>query len=116
MKLIIAGGRHYQLTTEDFVKLENLHKEIHITEVVSGKCRGADSGGETWAKVNKIHVEPFPADWDRYTRGSAGPIRNRQMAQYADAVVLFPGDSGTASMCREAKIAEIKIYDWRESE
>jgi predicted Rossmann-fold nucleotide-binding protein len=35
------------------------------------------------------------------------------MAQYADAVVLFPGGKGTQSMFDEATKAGIVIFDWR---
>jgi predicted Rossmann-fold nucleotide-binding protein len=34
------------------------------------------------------------------------------MAEYAEAVVLFPGGRGTASMRREAEKAGIQIYDF----
>ena len=34
------------------------------------------------------------------------------MAQYADAVVLFPGGRGTAHMRNAARSHGLKIYDW----
>ena len=43
---------------------------------------------------------------------AAGPIRNKEMAEYADAVALFPGGTGTESMFKEAKAADIKIYNY----
>ena len=54
----------------------------------------------------------FPADWDKHGR-AAGPIRNAQMARYADAVALFPGGRGTASMRRVAEKAGITVYEFR---
>ena len=109
MKVIIAGGRQYQLTEEDWVYLGTLP----ITEVVSGCARGADKGGEEWALYNDLPVKRFPADWNSYGKG-AGFIRNRAMAKYANAVVLFPGGRGTANMFKEAEKVGIKIYDRRE--
>lgn len=106
MKTIIAGGRNYQLTSEDF----NLLETLDITEVVSGRCTGADMGGEEYAKSRGIPIKPFPADWNKHGR-AAGPIRNAQMASYADQVVLFPGGKGTNSMRKEAEVAGIKIVD-----
>ena len=38
------------------------------------------------------------------------------MAQYADAVALFPGGIGTKSMYNEAVAAGIVIYDFRKFE
>lgn len=110
MKVIIAGGRDYQISVEDYQKLN----EIHISEVVSGCASGADKGGEKYAKNKQIPVRKFPANWEEHGR-AAGPIRNREMAQYADAVVLFRGGRGTESMKAEAEKAGIAIYDFRDS-
>lgn len=109
MKLIIAGGRNYKFTKEDIEALNDIQ---YVDEVVSGGAPGADGCGERWATARGIPVRRFLADWKRYGRG-AGPIRNREMAQYADAVVLFPGGRGTESMYQEAARAGIKIFDWR---
>lgn len=112
MKLIVAGGRDHYLTVTDYERLDALAGQIHISEVVSGHCSdGADSCGEWWANLRQIPLKLFPADWSQGRK--AGPIRNKQMAEYADAVVLFPGGRGTESMCREAMAAGIIIYDWR---
>jgi len=106
LRVIIAGGREYQLTDPDWIFLDTLP----ITEIVSGRAKGADQEGEVYAKERGIPVKMFPANWAHYGKG-AGPIRNKQMAEYADAVVLFPGGKGTASMKREAKKAELKIWE-----
>ncbi len=49
--------------------------------------------------ANNIPVKEMPADWNRYGN-SAGPMRNRQMAEYADAaVIIWDGYSrGTRNM------------------
>lgn len=108
MKCIVAGGRDYRLTQSDLDKLDVLD----ISEVVSGGATGADASGESYAYFNGLPVKRFPADWQTHGR-AAGPIRNQQMAEYADAVALFPGGRGTASMYKEAVKAGIKIYDYR---
>lgn len=113
MKVIIAGGRGYYLTEEDFRKLDRLHAKVGITQVVSGCQRGADKGGELWAARNRIPVKPFPADWQKYGR-RAGPIRNRAMAKHVGhegLCVLFPGGDGTASMREEAARAGVKVIE-----
>jgi hypothetical protein len=110
MKLIIAGGRNYHITDADWQKLDALP----ITEIVSGGASGADAGGEAYAQVRGFPVTRFVADWSRYGY-KAGPIRNQHMAEYADAVALFPGGRGTNSMAAKAKKAGIVIYDFRDS-
>jgi hypothetical protein len=131
MKLIIAGGRDYQFTDADYGLLDELRLSrfvAPIEEVVSGGQTGADACGEAWAKLRGITVKTFRPAWNDLSHSDArirtrsdgtkydaeaGPRRNRQMAAYADAVALFPGDKGTASMYREAKKAGIEIYDFR---
>ena len=109
MKLIIAGGRDYRFKPKD---IEQLNQLDNITEVVSGGAQGADAEGEQWAAEQGIPVKVFKADWKRYGRG-AGPRRNQAMADYADAVALFPGAKGTENMFKHAQKIGLVIYDWR---
>jgi hypothetical protein len=97
MKVIIAGTRSvndYKLVV-DSIKSSG----YTITEVVSGGATGVDWLGEQWARANDIPVKQMPANWDRDGRG-AGPMRNRAMAEYADAaVIIWDGESrGTRNM------------------
>jgi len=111
LKIIIAGGRHYSLKPHDYQFLERLRPLF--AEVVSGACpTGVDREGEEWALSNKLPVKTFPAQWADYGT-LAGPIRNRAMAAYADAVVLFPGGAGTASMAKIAQRENLRIWDLR---
>lgn len=108
MKLIIAGGRDYIFNEND---LDNLESISGITEVVSGGAKGADSCGEIWAEFKQLPLKTFPANWKMGK--FAGHLRNQQMAEYADAVALFPGGRGTRDMYRRAVKEGLKIYDFR---
>lgn len=91
MRVIIAGSR----TIIDYDLLEqSIHSSKYkITEVVSGCAAGVDTLGEKWARNNNIPIVEMPADWDNYGI-SAGAIRNKQMAEYADAaIVVWDGES-----------------------
>ena len=110
MKLIIAGGRDYELTVQDYSKLNRILPRV--TEIVSGGARGADACGELWATLNHITLKRFPADWKRYGK-RAGMLRNEQMGKYADAVALFPGGKGTQNMFKIAKRNGLQIFDFR---
>ena len=114
MKLIIAGGRDYIGNRDDHKFLDALHKINIVTEVVSGCAKGADKMGEVWANLRGIPIKKFPADWNTFGK-SAGHKRNKEMALYADAVVLFPGGRGTDSMYKEAKKVGLSIYDNRKA-
>lgn len=112
MKTIIAGGRHYVLSEEDLRRLDKLRTELPITEVVCGMASGADSDGRAWAVASGIRVREFPANWGKFGN-AAGPMRNQEMAAYADALIAFSGGSGTADMVRKATNAGLKIIDLR---
>jgi len=113
MKTIIAGGRDYRFTKEDTLCLDDMAD--YITEVVCGMARGADTQGRLWAERMGIPVKEFPANWNRFGRG-AGMIRNREMAEYADMVILFDGGRGTQNMFDVATKQKLNVLDWRTNE
>lgn len=90
MKVIVAGGRYFSnyilLKAKLLYYLRNY--PLDQIEIVSGAAPGADTLGERFAKEMGCKIKRFPADWDRYKK-SAGYIRNKQMAEYADLCVVF---------------------------
>ena len=111
MKVVIAGSRN--ITTFSVVELainaSGFREEI--TEVVHGGARGVDTTAEKWARLRKLPTKKFPADWD--THGlAAGAIRNRQMAEYADALIaVWDGRSrGTLMMINFAHDKKLPTY------
>lgn len=112
MKTIIAGSR----AIRDYGVVARAIQEsgFEITEVVSGGAQGVDSLGEVWANGNHVPVKRFPAKWKRYG-SKAGPIRNQQMADYADALVaVWNGkSSGTRDMIKKARKCGLKVFVYR---
>ncbi len=106
-RVVIAGCRDYDNYDEakEYIEhcLSNIKKE-NIIIIVSGGARGADSLGERYAKENGYEIERYYADWDKYGK-SAGPKRNKLMAEKADYVLCFwDGKSrGTKSMIEFAQ-------------
>lgn len=115
MKLIIAGSRHLNVPLQfidwcvDLMDIE----DGSIEEVVSGGARGVDKSGEWAADYFDIPVKLFPADWNKHGH-AAGPIRNKQMAEYADALLLiWDGESkGSANMKKEMQKLNKPIYEF----
>lgn len=99
MKVIIAGSRHMSPTLYPLIQRAVDESGFEVDEVVCGMARGADTLGARWAREHDVPVAEFPADWDRYGR-AAGPMRNKQMAEYADALIVFiwDGSRGSANM------------------
>jgi hypothetical protein len=119
MKLIIAGGRDFtdkisaQRHFLDFVRWNTGDSKARlggIVEIVSGGARGADRCGEWVANFYKIPVKQFLPDWDGLGK-KAGHVRNREMGDYADALLAFwDGKStGTKGMIEYAQKKGLKV-------
>jgi len=112
MKTIIAGSRNIH----DYNLLLNAVAEANmvITEVVSGGAGGVDALGEKYARANGLALKVFPAAWGTHGR-AAGPIRNAQMAEYADQLIaVWDGKSpGTKSMIDLARKNQLAVYVYR---
>lgn len=90
-RIIIAGGRDFMdyallKSTCDQLLAESSRSQQPI--IVSGHATGADKLGERYAKEKGWKTDLHPADWIRHGR-AAGPIRNREMAMAANALIAF---------------------------
>jgi len=129
MKLIIAGSRSFSpLSRENFRLVSEAISEAGyyspldadmmsdmrelgdsiiirppdnkiVTEVVNGGAAGIDTIGEDWAIGCGVPIRHFLPDWNKHGK-AAGHIRNREMGDYADALVaVWDGKSvGTWGM------------------
>jgi predicted Rossmann fold nucleotide-binding protein DprA/Smf involved in DNA uptake len=117
MRLIIAGSRKLEPSIDFIHSAILMHGITNITEVVSGTANGVDQEGEHWASHFGAKVKQFPAKWktishpdavvkeNKYGKydALAGHRRNKEMALYADALLLiWDGESsGSANMKNE---------------
>lgn len=116
MKTIIAGPRDV-----DGVEAFNLVRQaiisskwfLEITEVVHGGATGVDTaaGAAAASLTTPWPVKVFNADWTKHGR-AAGPIRNAEMARYADRLIaVWDGKSrGTKNMIDTAKKYKLEVY------
>lgn len=119
MKLIIAGGRDLNVSTQfidhamDFFGImENGDPTMPPEEIVSGGADGIDFCGEQFAIESGTNFVRFPADWKKYGN-AAGPIRNHEMAKYADALLLIWNGSSKGSANMRQTMLQLKkpIYE-----
>lgn len=100
MRVIVAGSR--VVADKKIVERAVFHPQsFPISELVHGGCRGVDSVSHDLCE-GVVPIKVFPANWKKYGR-AAGPIRNRQMAEYGDALIaIWDGKSrGTWNMILE---------------
>lgn len=110
MKALICGDRdwdNYELIYQVIFTLA----ENGVDTIIEGEAKGADKISRWCAEELELWVEPFPANWKRYSLG-AGPIRNQQMLdEKPDLVVGFHNDiyesKGTLDMLNRSTNAGV---------
>lgn len=108
MKVIIAGGRNLYVKHADITQAI-VNSGFDVTEIVSGGATGVDECGEGYALFDDIPLTRFPAKWTIYGK-TAGPTRNKGMAEYADALIAFPGGKGTANIVEQMRKLGKPVY------
>lgn len=92
MQIVIAGSRNFK----DHYKVENYVcnlKELQLNTlndivIISGGAFGVDSLAASKATQLDLKTKIFYPEWDKYGK-KAGPMRNEQMVQASDKVVVF---------------------------
>ena len=125
-RVLVCGGRSFNNYDAVFKRLDQLNKMRGPFEaVIHGAAKGADRIAGLWAIKNRVIQEQFPAKWSDLSapgadirvgvygeyNANAGTDRNQLMIDVGkpDAVVAFPGGSGTADMVRRAHLAKIEV-------
>lgn len=115
-RIIVCGGRNYDDRSRVYRLLDGVLRSAesgnkHIT-IIHGAASGADALAAEWAVERNVDVVEYHADWKKHGR-AAGPIRNRQMLteHQPDAVIAFPGGTGTAHMMKIARKAGVYVLE-----
>jgi hypothetical protein len=110
MKVIIAGSRDFSDYEQMCEVSDNFLFGKTDIEIVSGGANGADNLGERYANERGYHITIMNPDWS-LGRG-AGIERNKKMAEYADASIIFwNGESrGTKNMIKLSKKHLLKLH------
>lgn len=121
MRVIIAGGRDVPSDLADKLVMEAVHASGFVdlaagNWIINGGAGGIDAAARRlWKKHLKNRADcclmTVEADWKVHGR-AAGPIRNRLMAQHAEALIaIWDGKSpGTRNMIGEARARGLKIH------
>lgn len=118
MRVIIAGGREVKIDRGvELVKEAIAASGFEITEIVNGGANGIDAAARKYwhnrfdGKIPEFPLRTMSADWNKYGK-SAGPIRNREMARNADALIaIWDGQSrGTKNMIETAQEFGLTVY------
>jgi hypothetical protein len=113
MRTIIAGSRTVN-EMHVYDAMAACPWRSHITCIISGGAPGADRIGETWADIHDLPCKRYTADWNTHGK-KAGPMRNSEMAENADALVaVWDGKSrGTKDMILKAKRRGLRVFVYK---
>lgn len=107
-RLIIAGSRDLDdleslvTLTSELVRFSRDH-DLGLAGIVCGGATGMDMLGFKLGHALGLSVWMFDADWKKHGK-AAGPIRNAEMADFADAcLVIHHNTPGSLNMIRTAK-------------
>lgn len=78
-----------------------------VEEIVSSGCEGVDWGGEEFS-IDFLDKEAkvIPADWSMGAQG--GPIRDKRMAEYSDALLVIWDGKSSGSTEIKANMMKLK--------
>jgi hypothetical protein len=122
MNIAVTGGRGYYPDDKD---LEWFSKTLHEImrdmwrpsaqdprkeiRLILGDCpTGVDKWTKQIAIQQKLHYDIKRADW-KVDEKKAGPLRNREMINEAEALIAFPGSGGTHDTISQADKKNIII-------
>lgn len=102
------------IALKDIEIVSGQQQSVHTTDRGRTEKYGADYLGELYAKTRGIQLNRFPADWGKHGK-AAGPIRNKEMAEYATHLVAFPSKTsrGTKNMIKlaEENSLEVRVFN-----
>lgn len=124
LKVIIAGSR--DILDKNLIREAILESGFNIKECVCGTASGVDSVGRQICLENDIKIVDFPAQWHDLTKTPciikldkngrkynvlAGFNRNKEMAEYADALIcVHNGSPGSLDMILTAQKHNLLIF------
>jgi hypothetical protein len=116
VRVLVCGGRDY--INQDRVNeildqwLYDEEGYPHLSSLIHGGARGADTCAARWAIDRDVPVTCYPAQWNTYGK-SAGYKRNQQMLDEGkpDEVICFPGGRGTEMMKNIALKAGLPVFE-----
>ncbi len=105
-KIAVGGCRDFDDCEYIFGCLDEYLSNFNNDDIafISGHCSGVDAAAEKYAELRGFKTLLFPAEWKKYGK-AAGPVRNKQMVEAADAVIAFWDEKsrGTKSLIDLAK-------------
>lgn len=120
-RVMICGDRNWTNYARILACVQKAHTTTPIDVVIEGECRGADKMGRRAAEAIGLSVEAgsiltFPAQWDKYPNGAAGPIRNQQQLDEGKPTEVWAFHNnletsiGTKDMVNRALRAGLDVY------
>jgi hypothetical protein len=108
--VIVAGGRHYVLSADDFLLIEGTMRARGAKTIYTDGSEGVADQVEAWAERQGISVSRVTANWMH--EGKATPEeRNTSLVELARTVIAFPGEEPTDNLLEKARRRRLRIVE-----
>lgn len=117
LKLAICGSREIKLSPSQIDALVYTFltpdPSAFDAEIVSGGARGVDTCAREYAKTFNLPITEFKPDYEKYPPKIAPLIRNGQIAEYADKllVIRYPDSNGSMDVISKFKKLNKTVYE-----
>ncbi|MGN8021155.1 DUF2493 domain-containing protein [Phyllobacterium sp. 22229] len=110
MRLLISGGRHFDVAEAILDELNRIHAACPVTVLIHGGLPALGSVAEDWARQNDVHIVRYPANWSLLGK-QADTKRNRFMLEDSrpDALLAFPGGKHLQELVQQAHARHIPV-------
>ncbi|MDD3412525.1 MAG: hypothetical protein PHY47_00840 [Lachnospiraceae bacterium] len=88
MKVVIVGNRNFNLSHHNLSHILNKNSLKNIERFLVRKKTGIDRSVKTYCLRNDLEFSERLGDYSRYGK-AAGPIRDRELAQEADILIVI---------------------------
>lgn len=111
--ILVCGGRDYANRDLVFATLDLWVVQIGEFITLQGGATGADALAAEWADSRELPCIRHPARWKWLGHKGAGHARNEEMLKQwkPDAVLAFPGGTGTHDMKLRAKARGVHVTE-----
>ncbi|MBN9138730.1 MAG: DUF2493 domain-containing protein [Phyllobacterium sp.] len=117
MRLLISGGRHFDVAEAILDELNRIHAACPVTVLIHGGLPALGSVAEDWARQNDVHIIRYPANWSLLGK-QADTKRNRFMLEDScpDALLAFPGGRHLQELVQQDHARHIPVITARSLE
>lgn len=115
MRTVVYVGSEFQPKLHHGAWLRELIRKTNTTHLICSRFKPGDFWVVICSKWYQVRMARCPQHWNKPGR-PAGLIRNQEMIEQADCLVLFSSGPAAEDIRRLAVEQDLLIFEWREND